>query len=259
VAARPEGDDLAPATRNVSRETTALSFGGEAPSAPAEATERFGERLPLAVRYADHLAHAGVVRGLIGPREVERLWDRHLLNSAALADWVPHGSAVADVGAGAGLPGVPLALARPDVRVTLVEPLLRRATFLTEVVDDLGLQDQVEVVRARAEDLHGVRDFPIVTARAVAPLDRLAGWCLPLVRPRGCLLALKGQGAQEELDAARPVLTQLGAVEAEVVDTMTSTGPVRAVRIEKGADARRRPASSAGGPPRSRRRRGDGP
>ncbi|MEO5851801.1 MAG: 16S rRNA (guanine(527)-N(7))-methyltransferase RsmG, partial [Nocardioides sp.] len=127
------------------------------------------ERLPLAEAYARWLAEAGAVRGLIGPREVPRLWERHLLNCGVLAEAVPPQSTVVDLGSGAGLPGIVLAIARPDLRITLVEPLLRRATFLEEVVEDLGLDD-VEVVRGRADDLHGRRTFDVVTSRAVAPL-----------------------------------------------------------------------------------------
>ncbi len=136
-----------------------------------------------------------MTRGLLGPREADRLWERHLVNSAAAAAALPTaGGLLADVGSGAGLPGIPLAILRPDLTVRLVEPLLRRATFLTEVVAALGLAN-VEVVRARAEDLHGAWTAATVTARAVAPLDRLAGWCLPLVAPGGSLLALKGDRA----------------------------------------------------------------
>jgi 16S rRNA (guanine527-N7)-methyltransferase len=227
---------VVPGAGDVSRETTRLSFGGEAPSAPAEAAQVFRTRLPLAVRYADHLAHAGVERGLIGPREVDRLWARHLLNSAAIAAWVPQGVPIADVGSGAGLPGIPLALARPDLHLTLIEPLLRRATFLSEVVADLGLADQVEVVRARAEELHGRRRFPWVTARAVAPLDRLAGWCLPLLDPHGTLLALKGESAADEVAATADALARAGAEEVDVVTTAGPDGPIRAVLVGVGAE-----------------------
>ena len=141
------------------------------------------DRLPLAVAYADLLATEGVVRGLIGPREAPRLWDRHLLNCAVLGEAVPQDATVCDIGSGAGLPGLVLAIARPDLRVTLVEPLLRRTTFLEEVVSALSLP-HVEVVRGRADDLHGVRTFDVVTSRAVAPLERLLQWSMPLVVPR---------------------------------------------------------------------------
>ena len=158
---------------------------------------------PEAVRYAELLADAGVQRGLIGPREVPRLWERHLLNCAVLSEVVPEGVTVCDVGSGAGLPGIPLALVRPDLKITLLEPLLRRTNFLQEVVELLGL-DHVTVVRGRAEEVLGkLPPVHVVTARAVAPLDRLAGWGVPLLRPYGEMLALKGDTAEEELKAAR--------------------------------------------------------
>ncbi len=141
----------------------------ETPPVPTSAQGVFAARLDLAERYAALLADAGVVRGLIGPREAPRLWERHLLNCAVLADALPEDADVCDLGTGAGLPGVVLAIRRPDLRVTLVEPLLRRTTFLDEVVADLGL-DNVEVIRGRAEELHGRREFSVVTSRAVAPL-----------------------------------------------------------------------------------------
>ena len=173
------------------------------------------DRLPLAERYAELLATDGVVRGLIGPREAPRLWDRHLVNCALLADLIPADATVCDIGSGAGLPGLVLAIARADLRVTLVEPLLRRTTFLEEAVAGLGL-DNVEVVRGRAEALHGQRRFAVVTSRAVAPLERLLGWSMPLVGPTGALLAMKGSSVTEEIEAARPVLTRLGCAEPEV-------------------------------------------
>jgi 16S rRNA (guanine527-N7)-methyltransferase len=176
----------------------------------------FGERLDDAVRYAELLADAGVRRGLIGPREVPRLWERHLLNCAVLSEVVPEGVTVCDVGSGAGLPGIPLALVRPDLRITLLEPLLRRTTFLQEVVELLGL-DHVTVVRGRAEEVLGtLPPVHVVTARAVAPLDRLAGWGIPLLRPYGEMLALKGDTAEEELLGARAALHKLGVVETSI-------------------------------------------
>ncbi|MFY0408329.1 16S rRNA (guanine(527)-N(7))-methyltransferase RsmG [Solicola sp. PLA-1-18] len=160
----------------------------------------FGSALPLAERYADLLAGAGVERGLIGPRETGRLWDRHLLNSAVMAEVLPHGGTVADVGSGAGLPGIPIALARPDLHLVLVEPLKRRATFLDEVVDELDLADRVQVVRLRAEDAVGTVSADVVVSRALAPLARLVRWCLPLTTPSGHVAALKGESAPAEID-----------------------------------------------------------
>lgn len=181
-----------------------------APPAPEVARGVFGSRLPLAEQYADLLAGEATVRGLIGPREVPRLWERHVLNCALLADLVPEGARVVDIGSGAGLPGLVLAVRRPDVEVTLLEPLLRRTTFLELAVTELGL-DHVTVQRGRAEDAHGKQWFDVVTSRAVAPLDRLGRWSLPLVDRGGAMLAMKGSSAPEELEAARAGLRKLGA------------------------------------------------
>lgn len=188
----------------------------ETPSTPELARRAFpSDRLRLAERYAELLATEGVVRGLIGPREAPRLWDRHLVNCALLTELLPEGASVCDIGSGAGLPGLVLAIARPDLQVTLVEPLLRRTTFLEEVVEDLGLE-RTEVVRGRAEALHGTRRFQVVTSRAVAPLDRLLGWSMPLVEPEGALVAMKGTSVAAEVESARQVLADLGCAEPEV-------------------------------------------
>jgi 16S rRNA (guanine527-N7)-methyltransferase len=169
------------------------------PVPPGIAAVVFGARLPLAVRYAEWLAGAGVERGLIGPHETDRLWDRHLLNCVAAAALIPVGSSVVDLGSGAGLPGIVLAIARPDLTVTLVEPMQRRAVFLEVVVADLGLK-AVAVRRARAEDLKKPRlGADVVTARAVAPISRLVALAVPLLRVGGQLLALKGAGIVEEV------------------------------------------------------------
>ncbi len=189
------------------------------PDAPGAAAEVFGEGLETARRYAELLATAGVERGLIGPRERERLWDRHILNSAAIGELIPPSIRIADVGSGAGLPGIPLAIARPDLSVVLIEPLLRRTTFLSEVVAELGLAN-VAVVRGRAED-PGVRaelgKFDAVTSRAVAALDKLARWCMPLLRPGGEMLAMKGERADAEVEECRNVMRSLGVSEVRVV------------------------------------------
>ena len=179
----------------------------------------FGDRLPAATAYAGLLAGPGTERGLLGPREVSRLWERHLLNCAVVGEAVPQGATVADLGSGAGLPGVPLALARPDLEVTLVEPLLRRSRFLSEVVETLGL-DRVEVVRSRGEELHGRRTFAVVTSRAVAPLERLLGWSVPLVATGGSVVAMKGASAPEEVATVAGVpglLPRLGVESLEVL------------------------------------------
>lgn len=189
-----------------------------APDPPPAASAVFGGRIGLATRYADMLAGAGVERGLIGPREVDRLWERHILNSAALGEMIDNRARVLDIGSGAGLPGVPLAIARPDLAITLVEPLLRRSEFLAEVVEELGLD--VRVYRGRAEEPvtrkeHGVAD--VVTSRAVADLVKLTRWSLPLLRPGGRMLALKGERAADEVAEHATAMARLGARDIEVV------------------------------------------
>nr|WP_236646854.1 16S rRNA (guanine(527)-N(7))-methyltransferase RsmG [Micromonospora acroterricola] len=205
--------------------------GGEAPSpvdaalppelAPA-ALSLFGDRLDVAAAYAELLATDGVVRGLIGPREAPRIWDRHLLNCAAVAERIPADATVLDVGSGAGLPGLVLAIARPDLTVTLIEPLARRTSFLIEVVERLGLTRSVRVFRGRADEAASGSSGrepisgEIVTARAVAPLDRLAAWSLPLAVRGGRLLALKGASAAEEISEHAEVVARLGGGEPAV-------------------------------------------
>jgi len=185
-------------------------------AAPPGAAAVFGEALPLAERYAALLTGPGVERGLIGPGEAGRIWDRHIFNCAAVAELVPDGSSVADLGSGAGLPGIVLAILRPEAELTLVEPMARRVAFLRECVEALGLS-QVRVVRGRAEDLAGQVSADIVTARAVAPLDRLAGWAVGICRPGGTVLAIKGASASDEVAAAMPVLRRLGISDVTVL------------------------------------------
>lgn len=204
----------------VSRETTP----------PDDASAWFGDRLDVMGRYADRLATDGVERGLIGPREVPRLWQRHLVNCAVVLPRVAQEATVADVGTGAGLPGLVWAITRPDLRVTLIETLHRRATFLQEVVDELGLEN-VSVLRSRAEDVSAT--FDVVTARAVAPLGKLAGWCLPLVAPGGVLLALKGRSAQEEVDRDASVLRKVGARSIVVTTYGTQDDPTTVVEVQR--------------------------
>jgi 16S rRNA (guanine527-N7)-methyltransferase len=197
------------------------------------ACELYGAQFPLLNRYVDILASTGVTWGLLGPREADRLWDRHVLNSAALSGLIAADSAVVDVGSGAGLPGIPLALLRPDLRITLIEPLLRRSTFLTQTVMELGIADRVEVVRSRAEDHH--QTYGVVVARALAPLDRLIGWCNPLRAPDGVILALKGSSAADELASARQAL-ESAQLEAEVVKARAhpDAEPATVVRLSTG-------------------------
>jgi 16S rRNA (guanine527-N7)-methyltransferase len=197
-------------------------------TAPPHAAGLFASRLPIAEEYARILGTEGVVRGLIGPREVPRLWDRHILNSAVVVPRVPQGASVADVGSGAGLPGLVWAIARPDISVTLIEPLLRRTVFLEETVEALGL-DNVIVMRARAEDVRETYD--VVTARAVAALDKLGRWCLPLVRKGGVLLALKGRTAEDEVKAATATLHRLGATTIVVATYGNGDIPTTVVEV----------------------------
>lgn len=197
---------------------------------PPHAAGVFASRLALAQEYAHILATDGVLKGLIGPREVPRIWDRHIMNSAVVLPRVPQQASVADIGTGAGLPGLVWAIARPDLSVTLIEPLLRRTTFLEDAVRDLGL-DNVSVVRSRAEDVNETYD--VVTARAVAALDKLGRWCLPLVKPGGVLLALKGRTAQDEVTAATATLHRLGATSIVVSTYDNGDVPTTVVEVTK--------------------------
>jgi 16S rRNA (guanine527-N7)-methyltransferase len=198
---------------------------------PPVVPEIFGPAAPLAIRYAELLAGSGVVRGLLGPREAAVVWSRHILNSAAIAPLIPTGLEVIDLGSGAGLPGIVLALARPDLTVTLVEPMARRCAFLTEVVAELGLPG-VCVDRTRAEDAAGRLSADVVVARALAELRRLIPLALPLLRPRGELLAIKGRDAAQELTAAAGVLAQRDARgDILSVDTPGSAQTTTVVRV----------------------------
>jgi len=201
----------------------------------------FGPARGLAERYAELLAGPGVERGLIGPRETPRLWDRHLINCAAVAELVPPGSSLIDLGSGAGLPGVVLAMLLPDSEVVLLEPLARRAAFLEECVGALGLGNAA-VRRGRAEEVAGQLVADVVTARAVAPMQRLAVLALPLVRPGGLVLAIKGAAAEAELAEAGPVLRDLGVQDAAVVAAGRGkvSPPPTVVRLTAGHDARHR-------------------
>ncbi|WP_288832409.1 16S rRNA (guanine(527)-N(7))-methyltransferase RsmG [uncultured Corynebacterium sp.] len=193
-----------------------MSSPTPAPEAvPAAAEAVFVERLELARAYQRSLAEVASARGFIGPKEVDRLWSRHLLNCAVVSEALGPDLRVADVGSGAGLPGIPLAIARPDLHVTLIEPLLKRSTYLAEVKEELGL-DNVTVVRGRAEEQKKSL-FDVVTSRAVAPLGKLAGWSLPLVKVGGAMVAMKGASVGEELERDRAAITRAGGGEAEIV------------------------------------------
>lgn len=231
---------------------------------PGAAAELFGGRLPMAEHFAGILATRGVDHGLVGPREVPRLWDRHLVNCALLARAVPDDAQVVDVGSGAGLPGIVLAIARPDLQVELVEPLERRVRWLDAAVDELGL-DQVRVHRGKAEAFWGALSGDVVTARAVARLGELTRWCLPLVPIGGVMLAMKGASVAREIDEDREAMLAAGAGDIELITlgeelVEVPTRVVRATRVSEGAgrgarDRTRRPRSPRGATaPRSDRR-----
>ncbi|MEE2523723.1 16S rRNA (guanine(527)-N(7))-methyltransferase RsmG [Pseudarthrobacter sp. J75] len=186
------------------------------PAELAAAEKIFGSRLDLARRYVEHLATSGTERGLIGPREIPRLWSRHVLNCAVIESEIAHGSHVADVGSGAGLPGLCLAIARPDLELTLIEPLERRVIWLQEVVDDLQLEN-VTVMRSRAELAVGTVVADVVTARAVSALTNLAGLTIPLLGGKGEVVAIKGRSAGEEIEKAAKVIRRMGGRETTVV------------------------------------------
>lgn len=217
---------------------------GNAPrvAAPPPAAEALlGAHIDAMVRFAELLAEHGVPRGLIGPRELDRLWERHLLNSVALAELVPDGASVIDVGSGAGLPGIPLAIARPDLRITLLEPMARRVQWLGEVLAVLGIE--ARVLRGRAEEPAvraelGVAD--VVTARAVASLGRLCTWCLPLTRSGGRLLAVKGERADEELRAEKDAARRAGGTESTVLHCGVGVldTPTTVVAVRRGVESR---------------------
>lgn len=197
-----------------------------------EPSEVFKDRLLLAEKYHDLLATDGSTRGFIGPREVPRLWERHLINCAVIGDVMDEGVTVVDVGSGAGLPGIPLAIARPDLRITLIEPLLKRSVFLQEVVDKLAL-DNVTVIRGRAEEgpiKKAVAGADIVTSRAVAPLGKLAKWSLPLVRRGGEMIAMKGESVHEELARDAADIKKAGGGKAQV-EVVRGTTIIRIPRV----------------------------
>jgi 16S rRNA (guanine527-N7)-methyltransferase len=212
------------------------------PEPPPAAAALFGPALPAAVRYAGLLAGSAVERGLIGPAEAARIWDRHLLNCAVVASLVPERCVLADLGSGAGLPGIVLAMLRPECEVLLVESMARRAAFLSECVTELALP-RVQVLRGRAEDLAREVSADVVTARAVAPLGRLAGWAVGLCRPGGTVLAIKGAGARDEAALAAPELRRLGVTDLEVLQVGSGEVDPPATVVRFRAPARRHPGA----------------
>jgi 16S rRNA (guanine527-N7)-methyltransferase len=182
---------------------------------PASAEAVFGSQIELARKYARMLAENSDELGLLGPRELDKLWSRHILNSAVVAQLLEPGDRVADVGSGAGLPGIPMAIAKPDASFVLIEPMERRSSWLQQVATDLGLEN-VEVIRARAEELE-FADFDVVTARAVAALDKLLKICVPLLKPGGSVIALKGSKAAEEIEAAKKTQKKLKIASFEIL------------------------------------------
>lgn len=180
----------------------------------------FGDAYPQVARFAAELATQGEVRGLIGPRELDKIWDRHILNSAALVPFLPTVGTIVDIGSGAGLPGIVIAAMRPSASVILIEPMERRCLWLSEMVDVLELTN-VEVKRGRAEEFHGAFEADVVTSRAVAALDKLARWSLPLLAPGGELVILKGRSVATEIEPARKVLRKFHMSEPEILDATT--------------------------------------
>jgi len=186
----------------------------------------FPERLDEIAAYAHFLTTAGIERGLIGPREGERIWERHIFNCLPVTQLLPQGASLFDIGSGAGLPGIVIALARPDLSVTLIEPLERRVSFLTEAVEGLNLTiNNIEVIRGRAQDVKKSADF--VTARAVAPLEKLKKMSWHMVKTGGSLLAMKGESASAEMEGVK------GATLHEI--TLEGIELGRIVAIKKGA------------------------
>jgi 16S rRNA (guanine527-N7)-methyltransferase len=224
--------------------------GSTSPAPPAgtgseAAAALFGSRLDLAQRYAEMLAGAGVERGLLGPREVDRLWERHLLNSAAVTELLDPGERVVDIGSGAGLPGLPLAIARPDLEIVLLEPMLRRSDFLREVVAELGLP--VHVVRGRAEEpwvREQIGEKDVAVSRAVAALDKLTKWSMPLLQTGGRMVAIKGEQAPDEVRQHRRVMEATGAVDVRVVTCGANylRPPATVVLARRGSYSRHRSA-----------------
>ena len=259
-----QGHLAGPQTRGGSSRATASPATALPPATPLQAAAVFGDRLPLAEQFVAILADTGISHGLIGPREAPRLWDRHVLNCAvahrAMTSSVGARQQVVDVGSGAGLPGLALAIARPDLEIHLIEPLTRRTGWLSGTIASLGLDNAV-VHTARAEKMWDRLTVPYVTARAVSGIVQLASWTLPLLTPGGTLLALKGSRAEEELASNRAALYRMGVVDASVEtfgEELAEPTTILRLTIGDAVDRRRfaqRGSSSAG----SARRRADRP
>lgn len=201
---------------------------------PDAAPAVFGAAWPRVEAFAELLIAQGELRGLIGPRELPRLWTRHLLNSSAVSQFVPHGALFADVGSGAGFPGIVVALMRDDLDVHLIEPMERRTTWLTDVIRELSIKNAT-VHRARAEELHDVETFHVVSARAVAALKKLVPWVGPLIEPGGRLVALKGQRAATEVGEALKVLRKYRLADVTVHEVIVpgTSEPTRVVEATR--------------------------
>ncbi|MFJ4108344.1 16S rRNA (guanine(527)-N(7))-methyltransferase RsmG [Oerskovia enterophila] len=199
-----------------------------------EVQEYFGDSFSLVSRFAEMLHDQGELRGLIGPREVSRIWERHILNSAAVVQYLPTGGTIADIGSGAGLPGIVIAAMLPDAQVLLIEPMERRCTWLNEVVEELELTN-VEVKRGRAEEYHGAFQCEAVTSRAVAALEKLARMSLPLVERGGEMVVLKGKNVQQEIEPARKVLRKYKTEEPQILEALSVEGvePTTVLRVRR--------------------------
>lgn len=210
---------------DVSRETLADS---------PEVQQYFGTSFPLVSRFAEMLHDQGELRGLIGPREVSRIWERHILNSAAVVQYLPTSGTIADIGSGAGLPGIVIAAMLPEAQVLLVEPMDRRCTWLNEVVEELELTN-VEVKRGRAEEYHGAFQCEAVTSRAVAALEKLARMSLPLVERGGEMVILKGKNVEQEIEPARKVLRKYKTEEPQILQAFSVEGvePTTVLRVRR--------------------------
>ncbi|WP_062078427.1 16S rRNA (guanine(527)-N(7))-methyltransferase RsmG [Demequina globuliformis] len=194
--------------------------------------EYFGDSYARVRAFAELLADQGVLRGLIGPRELTRVWERHILNSAAVVPFLGKGTIV-DIGSGAGLPGLVIAAMLPDRPVVLVEPMERRTTWLFHAAEQCGI-DNVTVLRGRAEEVRESVEADVITARAVASIDKLVKWCLPLLSPTGSMALLKGRSAPDELDRGKYVLRRAGLTGAvHEAPTLAGLEPTTVVTLSR--------------------------